>query len=59
MLVKELIDKLQEYPQDIPVAINYDLEFDDNTFHIMKEFPKGDPANPKCKYIDEVLIIGW
>lgn len=59
MLVKELIDKLQEYPQDIPVAINCDLEFDDNTFHIMKEFPKGDSANPKCKYIDEVLVIGW
>ena len=59
MTVKDLIEKLREYPQDIPVAISYELGIDDKDIRIIEEFPIGDPANPKCKYIDKVLVIGW
>ena len=59
MTVKELIDILQEYPQDIPVAINYDIDLNFEDFKIVEEFPMGDPANPRCKYIDKVLLLGW
>ena len=59
LTVKELIEILQAYPSDMPVAIVYELDWDKDDIRIIKEFPKGDPANPKCEYIDEVLNIGW
>lgn len=57
MTVKELIELLQEYPQDIPVAITWFLDVTKDDFVLVKEFPKGDPANPKCEYLDLVLNI--
>ena len=59
MTVKELIDKLQAYPSDMLVAINWDLAIEEKEIKVIREFPKGDPANPNCEYIDEVLCIGW
>lgn len=59
MTVKELIDKLQAYPSDMLVAINYTIEEEDDDIRIIKDFAIGDSANPNAEIIDEVLMIGW
>ena len=59
MTVKKLIEKLQAYLEDMLVALQWDLYWENNDIRIIKDFPKGDPANPKCEYIDEILMIGW
>lgn len=52
--VGQLIKKLKEYPQDLPVVVDYDFIKD---FRIRDDYFLGDPASPygcaECK----VLII--
>lgn len=59
LTVKELIEILQAYPSDMPVAIVYELEWDKSDIRIIEEFYNGDPANPNCEVINNVLNIGW
>ena len=54
MTVKELINKLEEMPQDLEV---YDFSHEKvYGCHVQKEFCAGDPANPKCPIITIVMI---
>ena len=60
MIVKELIDILQEYPMDALVAIHYSTEVDREDIELMEEFYNGDPANPNCEILEnKVVRIGW
>lgn len=59
MIVKELIEKLQAYPSDMLVACGWYLDWEENDIQVVKDFPVGDPANPKCEFLDEVLRVGW
>ena len=54
MTVKELIEKLQEMPQDLPVVDwgGFDVE----GCHIDEEYYDGDSANPKCPVLTVVMI---
>ena len=54
MTVKELIEKLADMPQDLPV---FDVgHFAIEGCHIDEEFYNGDPANPNCPIITAVVI---
>ena len=54
MTVKELIEKLQEMPQDLPV---YDFNYEEIIgCHVNDEFYNGDSANPKCEIITVVML---
>lgn len=54
MIVKELIKKLQEMPQDLEV---YDYSYEKVTgCHVNNEFYNGDSANPECEIITVVMI---
>lgn len=54
MTVHELIEKLQEMPQDLPVVDwgHYYVE----GCHIDDEYFDGDAANPNCPIITVVMI---
>lgn len=46
MTIKELIEELQRYPENIPVYVDgYEP-----TVKYNDEFPLGDPADPFCEY---------
>ncbi len=53
MTVQELINKLEEFPKDMRVMSQGD---DIEKVYISEDYPLGDPANPKCKYTDVVVI---
>ena len=53
MIIKDLIEELKKCPQDMSVIVG---TTEDITINIVYDFPLGDPANPKCKYQDVVLI---
>jgi len=56
MTVKELIKYLERFDQDLPV---FDEEWQPITgCYIIEDFPLGDYANPDCKYLDKVLVLG-
>lgn len=52
--VGQLIEKLKEYPQDLPVVIDYDFI---ESFKIQDEWPLGDPASPYGCAECTVLVI--
>jgi len=54
MTVRELIEKLQEMPQDLPVVDwgHYYVE----GCHVNDEYFDGDAANPNCPIITVVMI---
>ena len=56
MTVKEMIIKLQSYPQDMIVVTNYGLLMTDNLV-VIEEYYNGDSANPHCKILNNVLKI--
>ena len=56
MTVKELIELLQSYPQDMIVVDDLGI-LEPRDIHIEHEYPLGDSANPKCEFLDEVLYI--
>lgn len=52
--VKDLINELKKYPLDLRI---FDYMFDPiEEIRYEKEIPLGDPANPKCKYTEGVII---
>lgn len=54
MTVRELINKLQEMPQDLPV---YDFSYEEVIgCHVNDEFYHGDAANPQNEVITVVMI---
>jgi hypothetical protein len=54
MTVKELIEKLQEMPQDLLVV---DCEgYHVDGCHIVEEYYDGDSANPNCPFLTVVRI---
>ena len=56
MTVKELREYLLQFDQNLPV---YDTSWDPVfKCHTVKNFPAGDYADPDCKYLPEVLILG-
>ena len=56
MTVRELINILQSYPQDMIVVDDVGpLEVVD--IQILCDYPLGDGANPNCIFEDEVLLI--
>ena len=54
MTVKELIEKLQEIPQDLLVVDSecYHVE----GCHVQEEYYDGDYADPKCPILTVVMI---
>ena len=55
MTVQDFIEELNKYPLDMVIAIDgYLTEIE---FKIIEDFPVGDPANPKCEYLDKILNI--
>ena len=55
MNVRELIEHLKQYDQDLPV---FDADWEPMVgCHIVEDFPLGDYANPDCEYLDKVLIL--
>lgn len=54
MTVKELIEKLQEMPQDL-LVVDWG-HFHVEGCHIEEEFYDGDAANPRCPVLTVVMI---
>lgn len=57
MTVKELILKLQSYPQDMIVIVGNEMLDEKDSFKIIEEYYNGDSANPKCEILYNVLNI--
>ena len=58
--VEDWINFLSQYPKDMQVSImNFSPSETNRTdFKVVEEFPDGDPANPNCEYLKDVLVIG-
>lgn len=56
MTVKEIIIKLQSYPQDM-IVVNDCGIIEEDSFKIVEEYYNGDSANPYCEIIDKVLFL--
>lgn len=56
MNIKEFINKLQSYPQDMIVANDCGI-IDEDSFKVIEEYYNGDSANPNCEIINNVLYI--
>lgn len=56
MTVKDLIEILQAFPQDLPVVNDLGL-IQTEDIRIKSEYYNGDYANPYCEVIDKVLYI--
>lgn len=54
MTVKELIEELKKYPDDMIVT---DGSYIMDKVFIKEDFYNGDQANPKCEIIKSVLVI--
>lgn len=54
MTVRELIKELEKYPKETTVIDMSFMKVEDVIF--VKDWPKGDPANPKCEYEPAVMI---
>lgn len=51
MTIKELIQELQTYPQDMFVVTYCSRIDEDIEFRVVEEFYNGDSANPNCEII--------
>ena len=56
MTVKELIEELKNYPEDIQV-VAYGLIIESENLSIMKNYYNGDKDNPDCEVLEQVLTI--
>lgn len=56
MTVKEMIIKLQSYPQDMIVVDDCGI-LEEDSFRIRENYYNGDSANPYCEIIDKVLYL--
>ena len=56
MTVEELIEELKKYPQDIQV-VAYGLIIESENLSIRKHYYNGDPDNPDCEVLEQVLTI--
>ena len=56
MTVKEIIIKLQSYPQDMIVVNEYGIVKEDS-FRIIENYYNGDSANSYCEIIEKVLFL--
>lgn len=52
--VAEFIETLKQFPQDLPIRVNYDKGTE---VWIQEEFYDGDSANPKCPVIKAVVVV--
>lgn len=52
--VAEFIDTLKQFPQDLPIRIDY---MKGTEIWVSEEFFDGDPANPNCSIFQAVVVI--
>ena len=52
--VAEFIEVLKQFPQDLPIRINYTKETE---IWVSEEFYDGDSANPRCPIIKAVVVV--
>lgn len=53
MTIKELIEELQRYPENIPVFV----DGNEPTVRYNDEFPLDDPADPLCEYCCAIELM--
>lgn len=56
MTVRDLIEKLQSYPDDM-IVVDDCGELTSNDIGVVEEFYNGDSANPNCEILKNVLLI--
>lgn len=57
MTIKELINLLQSYPEDM-IVVNADNDtLEEEYIYMLEEFYNGDSANPNCEVLYNVLKI--
>ena len=59
--IKDWIEALSEYPPDMLVSLMWYSPYEpmsEGDMKVVEEFPNGDPANPNCEYLENVLVIG-
>lgn len=52
--VAEFIETLKQFPQELPIRINYESGAE---IFVSNEFYDGDCANPKCPVIRAVVVV--
>ena len=52
--VAEFIETLKQFPQDLPIRIDYERGAE---IWVNEEYYDGDPANPYCPIIRAVIVI--
>ena len=52
--VAEFIETLKQFPQDLPIRIDYQRGAE---IWVSDEFYDGDRANPKCPVIRAVVVV--
>lgn len=58
MTIKELIQELQTYPQDMFVVTYCNDNIEEGIeFRVIEEYYNGDSANPNCEIVNNVLEL--
>jgi len=52
--VAEFIETLKQFPQDLPIRINYEPGTE---IWVAEEFYDGDNNNPKCPVVRAVVVV--